>query len=860
MTVAAAGALTLAAVAASNSAEPQEKSGENPEAIRLSGVKMQEGISFNIPSVPDSMAKSTNPFSGEKILDNFSPVVEKDLVNTLADWTTILPDTAGNYKLDMPASKNSLTVNRFITGIRPDTYFSGKLKISTPGAAKVYINGKEILSKSSFDSVPNPKDGSFSLEPAMDARIEVDVVSNDEAANPTLSIEIIPDEDSKDVNLIRGIDTKTLFNIYTNSVGPRVANADLSPDGKYMLILTSNTSNGIDYDYYYTIEETASGKLIAENVTSGCSWLPGVDHTLYFNKKSVDGTFSIMTLDVPSMKISTLASGLPSSASDYTMSPSGDFIITFPQVKGTPESGTMARLKSPDDRQPGQRDRYYLTMIDLKSKIARPLTYGGNSTYLLDISRDGKKMLYYSLQETPDEFPFYKPSLVNMDLATLASDTVANIDSSFTEASYSPDGKKLLILAGPNAFNSIGLNAGNFDWGNDFDIQIYLADIDGNNPKAMTREFDPAVMNGAFWNPADRKIYFRGEAGFDVFLYRLDPESGKIDKLPSEVDYIRSWSISEMNPVEIAYTGMSYNYMGRAYLLDAKSGKSRLIADPMKEELARMEIGNSEMVYFTAKDGTEIEGTLTYPPNFDPSKKYPMIVYYYGGTTPCTHTNTSPYTPNLFASRGYVVYTINPSGTIGYGQEFSARHVNAWGERTADEIIQGTQEMCKRYPFIKKDKIGCIGASYGGFMTQLLQTKTDIFAAAVSHAGISNITSYWGEGYWGYSYNAVAAARSYPWNNPKLFTENSPLFHADKIHTPLLLLHGTVDTNVPIGESIQLYNALKILGREVEFITVDNQNHIIMDFQKRKEWHATIMAWFEKWLKDDPRWWNSIYK
>lgn len=375
----------------------------------------------------------------------------------------------------------------------------------------------------------------------------------------------------------------------------------------------------------------------------------------------------------------------------------------------------------------------------------------------------------------------------------------------------------------------------------------------------MTRDFDPSIMNGIDWNPADGKIYFRAQAGYDAFLYRLDPKSGKIEKLPAEADFIRSWSISSTAPVQVGYTGMSYDYMGRAYLLNCRSGKTRLVADPMKEELSRLELGGSKMVTFTSADGTPIEGTLTLPPNFDESKKYPMIVYYYGGTTPNTHTNHSPYTPNLFASRGYVVFSLNPSGTIGYGQEFSARHVNAWGERTADEIILGTQEMCRLYPFINKDKIGCIGASYGGFMTQLLQTKTDIFAAAVSHAGISNIASYWGEGYWGYSYNAIAAARSYPWNNPKLFTEQSPLFHADKIHTPLLLLHGSVDTNVPIGESIQLYNALKILGREVEFITVDNQNHIILDFQKRKEWHATIMAWFEKWLKDDPRWWNNIY-
>ena len=134
-----------------------------------------------------------------------------------------------------------------------------------------------------------------------------------------------------------------------------------------------------------------------------------------------------------------------------------------------------------------------------------------------------------------------------------------------------------------------------------------------------------------------------------------------------------------------------------------------------------------------------------------------------------------------------------------------------------------------------------------------------MFAAAVSHAGISNVTSYWGEGYWGYSYNSVAAANSYPWNNPDLFTKQGSLFNADKITTPLLLLHGTADTNVPIGESIQLFNALRILGREVEFVSVEGENHFISDFAKRQLWQNTIMAWFAKHLQNDPRWWNHLY-
>ncbi len=236
-----------------------------------------------------------------------------------------------------------------------------------------------------------------------------------------------------------------------------------------------------------------------------------------------------------------------------------------------------------------------------------------------------------------------------------------------------------------------------------------------------------------------------------------------------------------------------------------------------------------------------------------------MIVYYYGGTSPTNHALEFSYSMHMYAALGYVVYTLNPSGTTGFGQEFAARHVNAWGDKTADEIIQGTEQFCKEHPFVNPKKIGCAGASYGGFMTQYLQTKTDLFAAAVSHAGISALSSYWGEGYWGYGYCSVANTGTYPWNNPEFYTKHSPLFNADKINTPLLLLHGNADTNVPVGESIQMFLALKLLGKTVEFVQVDGENHGVADYKKRLEWQNTIFAWFAKYLKDEPQWWDALY-
>ena len=258
-------------------------------------------------------------------------------------------------------------------------------------------------------------------------------------------------------------------------------------------------------------------------------------------------------------------------------------------------------------------------------------------------------------------------------------------------------------------------------------------------------------------------------------------------------------------------------------------------------------------------NGEKLDGMVYYPPHFDSTQDYPLIVYYYGGTSPVTRDFGGRYPKNVWAGQGYVVYVPNPSGATGYGQEMAARHVNDWGRITAGEVIESTKAFLAAHEFAMADKVGCIGASYGGFLTEYIITQTDIYAAAVSHAGISSISSYWGEGMWGYAYGTRALANSYPWNNKELYVEQSPLFHADKITTPLLLVHGDSDINVPVGESDQLFTALKILGREVEYVQIQGQDHHILDHEQRIVWNDTILAFFARHLKDRAGWWDELY-
>ena len=829
--------------------------------IKFSSFKKDKSVEIPMPAIPDSIETGKRNFDKSAYLSARKPADWLHRIES-QDWTTILPDTAGVYTLslrkhdsrEVPAAEFFSLASR----LRPERFMKGTLVAESSSMIEVFVDGKSQIKKTTADSVPTEAKASISLYPEKAVDIEVHVLAlPDDKSLPKFSLRFIPDKDFENVDLLEGPNVTRRFGIENTTLGRRLNSTSISPDGQYVLLNFAETYGEKDSRSWTELRRISTGKNLAPSLPAGCAWMP-TGSTLYFTERSGD-LHSLYTMPASTLARTLVASDIPVDASSISWAPDASWFAYYDEVQGKKEEGIMKRYTEPDDRIPGTRDRAYLRRYDIATGVSTQLTYGGPTTVLADISPDSKKLLYTANRNIPGEFPFYNNMLIQLDVNTLKTDTLVSKSGSLLSGKYSPDGKQILLWGGPNEFDGIGLNAGDHKWGNDFDIQAYLFDPATRKACALTRDFNPSIQGSPVWNKADGNIYFLGADGFYTYIYSLDPRTDRIRRLPSGVDYIRNFSIGSNEAKYISYTGTSYTTNGQGWMLDLKSSKNTLLADPMGKELSSLNLAKSESWTFTSAKGDLIDGTITLPPDFDPNKKYPLIVYYYGGTTPSTRATTHPYSPQLFASYGYVVYVINPSGTIGYGQEFSARHVNAWGDLTADEIIEGTKKFCKEHPFVDSDKIGCLGASYGGFMTQLLQTKTDIFAAAVSHAGISNVTSYWGEGYWGYSYNAVAAARSYPWSDPDLFTKKGSLFNADKIHTPLLLLHGTRDTNVPIGESIQLFNALKILGRQVEFITVEDQDHIITDYNKRQLWHATIMAWFARYLQNDPRWWDSMY-
>lgn len=819
-------------------------------SISFDKYKVSPAVSLHLPALPsDSVSASKNSFNNEMLLN----AVNSKMTGMGRDWEIVEADTAAS--MHFSKAEKGAEIRTIATRLRPSSYVTGKLRLKSNVIADVKNGSNTLLTASKADSVATWHDTTFSLDPERTADLYITFVSlPDDPAAPEIAMEFVPDEGFDNVTFAVGPDITKRFLIEETALGTRLYRTNISPDGKY-IILSYYTTYGKDSSRYWAeLQETATGKTVNASLPYGAYWLDK-GSTLAYTVRT-DATYSLYTMDAATQKQTLLAKDLPDSG--FVIAPDCSYLIFHHLVEGSKEQGPLMRLQDPDDRLDGHRDRFYLQKYDLKTGITQPLTYSGNTTYLSDISPDSKKIVFTSSTEMPDTYPFYFNDVIEMDITTLATDTLVRHDSYVRSCKYSPDGKQLFITGGPEAFNGIGKNNGGHKYSNEYDLQGFILTIADKSVRPVTLDFNPTIEDEPIWNRADGNIYFRASDGFNLNVYCLNPKTDKISKLNLDIPYTTTFSIGSDEAKWLSCTGGDYAYTGKGELLDMKTGKIRVLDNPYSRDYPDLQTGEASSWTFKASDGTTIDCMQVLPPDFDPSKKYPMIVYYYGGCTPCQKT-VSVYDPQTFAARGYVALVINPSGAYGYGQEFSARHANAWGKRTAEDIIEGVKEYCATHDFVNPDKIGCLGASYGGFMTQYLQTLTDIFAAAVSHAGISNVTSYWGEGNWGYSYNTVAAPESYPWNNPELFTKQGSLFNADKIHTPLLLMHGNADTNVPIGESIQLFNALRILGRDVEFIQVDGENHYIADYEKRKLWMNAIMAWFAKYLQDSPEWWESQY-
>ncbi len=829
-------------------------------------------LETSYPAFYNTADVAGNTFSDRQLLthdhvtfdDEYAPADGEKFLWKLgfeASWKRNLTSGDGILMVSEEGTVNKPQIVYIATYIHTDRWLEARLELQSPYLFQAFLNGAPIGTKTNVDTdaddighvgeslklsrgthllmlkMLRPADAS--LPWTLQGRLKLD--------DPFLVSDVTPNTFPKG--------TKNILHFMD---GIKISSVHPSPDGSMYAVHYRRSLPPSDRtERWAEIRRTADNSLVHSfrhaNV-SRISWLPATNALSYTSVREGKTTIHWHHMETGKQRI------LLENVSDFTglqWSPEESYLVFSVRETHTAIKDGIHHVLGMQDRQTHFRNRSFLYKLDIASGVSTRLTFGNLSTSLHDICPFGNRIIFS--QSEPDylERPFLKHNYFMMNLETMEVDTLIANKRWGVSLRFSPDGYSLLATGGPSAFNRIGENIPDGMIANNYDTQAFLLNLDDRSVKPITFDFDPSISS-AHWHTFDGHIYFIAEVEDFRRLFRYDVRRERFEEIETETDFISS--ISFANNARVAsFIGNKVNAPPKAYILNTRNERYTVLEEPDAKRYRHVVFGEVNNWNYTASSGTEITGRYYLPPGFDPEQRYPVIVYQYGGTNPVSRSFGGRYPFNLWAGNGYIVYVLQPSGATGFGQEFSAAHVNNWGKTVVDEIIEGTEKFLEAHPYADPERVGVAGASYGGFMTMLLLSHTDIFATGISHAGISNIASYWGDGYYGYSYSAEATAGSFPWNSSDIYVSQSPLYRADQINTPLLLITGDSDTNVPPGESIQMYTALKLLGREAELLLVEGENHHILTYNKRLQWHDAIMAWWDKYLKGEPEWWEELF-
>ena len=273
--------------------------------------------------------------------------------------------------------------------------------------------------------------------------------------------------------------------------------------------------------------------------------------------------------------------------------------------------------------------------------------------------------------------------------------------------------------------------------------------------------------------------------------------------------------------------------------------------------LAQLDLPKMESFWFTAKDGTKLEGFLIRPPGFDPAKKYPLKFLIHGGPQGNWGDAWSyRWNPELFAANGYVVVMINPRGSTGYGQAIVDGVNGDWGGKPFTDLMEGLDAAERKFPFIDKTRECALGASYGGFMANWILGHTDRFKCIVSHDGMFNPESAYGttEELWFNEWEF----KGHPWDyygkpdseNP--YRKWSPMLSAKNFKTPTLVIHGQLDYRLDVSEGFQLFDTLQRLKVPSKMLYFPDEGHWVLKPQNSQLWYKTVNDWVDQWTSAAP--------
>jgi dipeptidyl aminopeptidase/acylaminoacyl peptidase len=498
-----------------------------------------------------------------------------------------------------------------------------------------------------------------------------------------------------------------------------------------------------------------------------------------------------------------------------------------------------------------------------------------------DFSPDSKELAF---NENPDPVPAISISaqIYTLDLTDPNAKPVkvsTSAGGNFNPA-YSPDGKYLAWRSEARAgyesdkfrlmvLERVGKSAGQ---------QVSAPAI-----RELLPKFDNWVDEFA-WAPDGKKVYFTSGYQGEEPVFYVSAEDGDPELIKSGGTYSDLHAYMNKSEPVVVVTAVTVSTPSEVVVLHTQtrpevevSGKGKVVAHGSIEWamalgsvdeskithlndalLAHLDLPKMEDFWFTAKDGTKVQGFLIRPPGFDPTKKYPLKFLIHGGPQGAWGDMWSyRWNAELFAANGYVVVMINPRGSTGYGQTFVDGVNGDWGGKPFTDLMTGLDYAEQHYSFIDKSRECALGASYGGYMANWVLGHTDRFKCIVSHDGMFDAESAFGstEEDW---FN-IWEFQGHPWDyygkpdaeNP--FRKWSPSLYAKNFKTPTLLIHSQLDYRLDVSEGFQLFDTLQLLGVPSKMLYFPDEGHWVLKPQNSQLWYKTVNDWVDQWTKTGSR-------
>ena len=365
----------------------------------------------------------------------------------------------------------------------------------------------------------------------------------------------------------------------------------------------------------------------------------------------------------------------------------------------------------------------------------------------------------------------------------------------------------------------------------------------------LTENFDQSV-EAYQWTPDSRSIYFQSEVKAEMPIYSIAATPGTAPKQIVASGFNSDFDLSrDGESLALARTSLTMP----AEIFAAKSDGTDLqqITRQNQAFLAQLDLPPAEPFWFEGAEKTQVEGLLLRPPHFDAAKKYPALLLIHGGPQGAWDDSWGyRWNQQVMAAPGYVVVMINPRGSTGYGQKFTAEISRDWGGEAYEDLMKGVDAAVSKYPFIDGSDVCAAGGSYGGYMIDWIATHTGRFKCLISHAGPYDEVSMYGatEELWFMDWEFGGP----PWEHPDLYKKWSPNEYAaelGKYKTPTLVIGGELDFRVPYNQDLEFFTALQVQGVPSKLLIFPDEGHWVLRPQNSQLWYRAFLDWLGNYLR-----------